>query len=63
MPKMKTNADGSVTLYIGPEAPAGFESNWIPARGRRPFPMLRFYGATDPLYNKTFKMPDFEHAE
>lgn len=63
LPKMKSNADGSVTLYVGPEAPAGLESNWIPTRGKRPFPMLRFYGATDTLYEKTFKMPDFEQAE
>jgi hypothetical protein len=24
------NDDGSVDLYMGPKAPAGFEKNWIP---------------------------------
>ena len=57
---MKKNADGSVTLYVGPTPPQGLESNWIPTRGKRPLPMLRFYGATDALHDKTFTMPDFE---
>ena len=35
---MKQNADGSVTLYFGPTAPPGIESNWIPTRGKRPLP-------------------------
>jgi hypothetical protein len=58
-----TPADGSVTLYVGPKAPAGLETNWIPTRGKRPMPMLRFYGATDAIYDKTFKMPDFEEVQ
>ena len=60
--KMKKNADGGVTLYVGPKAPAGLEANWIPTRGKRPLPAIRFYGPTDALNNKTFKMPDFEVA-
>ena len=58
--KMQKNQDGSVTLYVGPGAPEGLESNWIPTRGKRPLPTFRFYGPTDELINKTFKMPDFE---
>jgi len=57
---MKLNRDGSVTLYVGPTAPAGLESNWIPTRGKRPYPLFRFYGATDELHSRAFKMPDFE---
>jgi len=60
--KMKTNPDGSVTLYVGPKAPDGFEPNWIPTNGKRPLPAMRFYGATSDLNNKTFKMPDFEEV-
>jgi hypothetical protein len=60
--KMKTNADGSVTLYVGPTAPSGLESNWLPTSGKRPLPTFRFYGGTDALFQKTFKMPDFEPA-
>jgi len=58
--KMKRNADGSTTLYVGPKAPAGLEANWIPTRSKRPLPTFRFYGGTEALNMKTFKMPDFE---
>jgi len=58
--KMKKNADGGVTIYVGPKAPEGLESNWIPTAGRRPLPAMRLYGPTDAFNNKTFKLPDFE---
>lgn len=57
---MKKNADGGVTIYVGPKAPKGMEANWIPTVGKRPIPAMRFYGPSDELNNKTFKMPDFE---
>ena len=58
--KMTPNEDGSVTLYVGPSAPDGLDSNWIPSRGKRPLPVFRYYGPTDELNEKTFVMPDFE---
>jgi hypothetical protein len=61
--KMKKSADGGVTIYVGPKAPQGLEANWIPTAGKRPLPTMRFYGGTDALNNKTFKMPDFELVE
>ncbi len=60
--KMVKNADGSVTLYIGPQAPAGLENNWIPTSGKRPLPAMRCYGPTDELNNKSFKLPDVERV-
>ncbi|WP_249277585.1 DUF1214 domain-containing protein [Pandoraea sp. PE-S2R-1] len=60
LPKLKKNSDGSVTLYVGTSAPAGFEDNWIPTGGKRPLPAIRLYGPTDAFNNRTFKMPDFE---
>ena len=59
---MKQNSDGGVTIYVGPQSPAGLESNWIPTAGKRPLPAVRFYGPTDAMNQKTFKMPDFELA-
>jgi hypothetical protein len=56
---MTKNADGAVTLYVGPKAPAGLESNWIPTSGKRPLPAIRFYGPTEAFNSKTFKLPDF----
>jgi len=61
--KMKKNADGGVTIYVGPKAPEGLESNWIPTRGKRPLPAMRFYGGTEQLNNKTFELPDFEEVK
>jgi hypothetical protein len=60
VPDLTTNADGSVTIYVGPVAPEGLEANWIPTSGKRPLPAVRFYGPTEAFNTKTFKMPDFE---
>jgi len=60
IPKMKQNADGSVTLYVGPKAPDGYEHNWIPTAGKTPYLMFRFYGPEEAFYNKTFKLQDVE---
>ena len=59
---MKKNADGGVTIYVGPTAPQGQESNWIPTSGKRPLPAMRLYGPTEAFNNKTFKLPDFEQV-
>ncbi|WP_222105655.1 DUF1254 domain-containing protein [Paraburkholderia sp. BCC1884] len=60
--KMTKNADGGVTIYVGPKAPAGLEANWIPTAGKRPLPAMRLYGPTEALNNKTFKLSDFQLA-
>jgi hypothetical protein len=59
---MKKNADGTTTLYVGPTAPQGLDANWIPTSGKRPMPLIRFYGPTDAFNDKSFKMPDFEEV-
>lgn len=58
--QMKTNADGSVDLYVGPNAPAGLESNWIPTMGKEPYLWFRLYAPEEAFWNKSFKMPDVE---
>jgi hypothetical protein len=60
MNQMKINADGSVDLYVGPNAPAGLESNWIPTMGKEPYLWLRLYAPDEAFWNKSFKMPDLE---
>jgi hypothetical protein len=60
---LKKNPDRSVTLYVGPKAPDGLESNWIPTSGKRPLPAVRFYGPTEAMNSKTFKLPDFEEVK
>jgi hypothetical protein len=60
---MKRNDDGSVTLYFGPKAPEGYEKNWIPTGDKIPFPMFRFYGPTDALFDRSFTLNDVELVE
>ena len=57
---MKMNADGSVDLYVGPKAPAGFENNWLPSMGKKPYLWFRLYAPGETFWNKTFKLPDVE---
>jgi hypothetical protein len=49
-----------VDIYFGPKAPKGLESNWIPTQGKRPVPVMRFFGGTEEFWNKSFKLPDVE---
>ena len=57
------NADGSVDLFIGPKAPAGKESNWIPTDPGRGFEFIfRLYAPTKALFDKTWTLPDVEKA-
>jgi hypothetical protein len=60
-PGLQINADGSVDIYIGPKAPAGKESNWIPTSAGGQFEVLfRLYGPTEALFDKTWVLRDIE---
>lgn len=55
------NDDGSTTLYLGPELPAGKEANWlctVPGRGF--FAILRLYSPTQRAIDKSWKPGDIE---
>jgi len=55
------NADGSVDVWFGPEAPSGKENNWvqtIPGKGW--FMILRLYGPLEPWFNKTWRPGEIE---
>jgi hypothetical protein len=57
----KINTDGSVDVYFGPKMPPGQEKNWInTVPGKGWFPIFRFYGPLQPLYDKTWKLSDIE---
>jgi hypothetical protein len=48
--------DGSYTVWFGPEAPAGHQSNWIQTvAGKSWFPMLRLYGPLEPWFDKSWQ--------
>ena len=60
----KVNADGSVDVYFGPEMPNGQEKNWIKTvSGKGWFPIFRFYGPLEPLFEKTWKLNDIEEVK
>jgi hypothetical protein len=64
MPDLQQNADGTVDVWFGPKAPKGKESNWIPTKADGRFEALfRFYGPEQPLFEKTWVLPDIEKVE
>jgi len=59
VPDMEKGPDGLVTIYFGPEAPSGHEKNWVPTKRGEKFELLfRLYGPTQPLFDKTWVLPD-----
>jgi hypothetical protein len=53
---VKSNSDGSVDVYFGPQAPAGRESNWIQTvPGKGWFTILRLYGPLESWFDKTWR--------
>ena len=62
-PGLVTNADGSVDLYLGHSAPAVGAANWAAlTSGRAWCAMLRFYGPTPALFDKSWRAPDIERV-
>ena len=61
---LRKNADGSVDLYVGPKAPAGYEKNWLQTNpGKAWFAYFRLYGPLEPYLNRSWKLPDFEEVK
>ncbi|MCP3417206.1 DUF1254 domain-containing protein [Bradyrhizobium brasilense] len=61
IPDLKKNPDGSVDIYIGPAAPAGQETNWLPTDPARKFELMaRFYAPKKEFFDKVWKLPDVE---
>jgi hypothetical protein len=59
--KPAMNADGSVDVYFGPEAPKGKEKNWVPTHPDKGFFLVfRFYGPLEGFINKTWVLNDLE---
>ena len=60
---LRKNDDGSVDIYTGPTAPAGFACNWIPTvPGKNWFAYFRFYQPTEPYFDRSWPLPDFERV-
>jgi len=62
-PDMMKNSDGSIDVYFGPKAPNGKESNWVQTvPGKGWFAYFRFYGPTEPFFDKTWVLPNIEEV-
>jgi hypothetical protein len=58
---VQPNADGSYTIYFGPEAPKGHEGNWVQTvPGKGFFAIMRLYGPLDPWFDKTWRPGEIE---
>ncbi len=59
------NQDGSITIYIGPDKPAGDKAkNWIPTvAGKAWFPYFRLYSPKQAFLDRTWILPDIEKAK
>ena len=63
-PGLKTDPDGSATVWFAPKAPAGQEKNWVqtmPGKGWNV--LLRLYGPLEPWFDKSWKPGDIELVE
>jgi hypothetical protein len=61
---LRRNDDGSVDLYVGPAAPAGYEPNHMRTVGDDGwFVYFRLYAPLEPWFDKTFALPDFERID
>ena len=54
------NTDGSVEIYIQNAAPAGHESNWLPAPAGKFILWLRVYQPGEAILNGTYRVPPVE---
>jgi hypothetical protein len=53
--------DGSVDIYIGPDKPESGTANWIPTvPGKAWFAYFCFYSPTEPSFDRSWVLPDFE---
>jgi len=52
-----SNADGSIDIYIQNTAPAGHESNWLPAPAGDFMLWLRVYQPAEAILNGEYQVP------
>jgi hypothetical protein len=61
---LRKNKDGSFTVYFGPKAPEGYESNWIETiPGKSWFVILRMYSPLKPWIEQTWRPGEVELAK
>ena len=64
LPDLKKNADGSVTVWFGPKAPAEREGNWVQTWPGKGFNVIfRLYSPLQGWFDKSWKPGDFERVD
>jgi len=59
-----TNEDGTIDIFFGPDAPKGFEANWIKTQaGDTWFTYFRLYGPTETYFDRSWKMNDINQVK
>src|SRR5262249_51186288 len=62
--EMKGASGAAAELYVGPNAPAGKEGQWIKtAAGRGWFAYIRIYGPEQAAFDRSWKPGDFEEIK
>ena len=62
--KPVANSDGSTHLFLGPQAPAGKEGNWLATvSGKGYFAIIRLYGPGEAALGRTWKPGDIEKVK
>jgi hypothetical protein len=61
-PAAEASADGSTTVYFGPQQPDGVaRGNWIQTKpGKGWFTILRLYSPLEPFFDKTWRPTEIE---
>jgi hypothetical protein len=63
-PGIVVEADGSIELWFGPQAPEGKAANWVPTRVGHGFEALfRLYGVRKSFFEKGWVLPDIERMD
>jgi hypothetical protein len=63
-PGLKTATDGSITLYFGAKSPSkDKESNWLPSPEGPFWLVLRTYGPSKAILDKSWKVPLVSRAK
>lgn len=58
---LKSNKDGSYTVYFSAEPPKGWEKNWVQTMPGKSFScIMRLYGPLEPWFDKTWRPGDFK---
>ncbi|WP_424929343.1 DUF1254 domain-containing protein [Amaricoccus tamworthensis] len=63
-PGVVQNEDGTTDIYFGPEAPEGWESNWlqtVPGKGWNT--IMRLYGPLEPWFDGSWRPGEIEPVE